>query len=172
MSPEQEEPTAPPRYYLERFQISRSVFETILREPIADGETRPPLVNVGVQMNANILSSTESMRAVVTLEAFIVPDRKWQPYRLEVTITGGFRGENMTAEQFDLFCKLSAPPILFPYIRETVHRQTMDAPFGPVKMDPLNVSQLLNNTPWSEGQATVGADGTIASTEPPQPSER
>lgn len=102
----------------------------------------------------------------MTLAVTVTPDAKWQPYRLEVTVAGAFAGENVTSEQFDQFCRLAVPPILFPYVREIVHHVTMDAPYGAIKIDPINIAEMLNQTAWVQTEMHDLQDLPTASTAP------
>lgn len=69
-----------------------------------------------------------------------------------------------------VFCKSAAPSILFPYIREIVHRMTIDAPNGVVRLDPINISAALNSTEWQVSEVSDGE--TNVSTAPPPPSSQ
>lgn len=138
----------PPQFRLERFAVRRALFEEVERIPPPEGERRPRRVTLNLQVNTSITMNPESMRAIVMLDVHVMPDLQWQPYRIEVKVSGGFVGENVTIQQFDQFCKIGVPPILFPYVREIVHRLTMDAVFGSVRIDPINIADLVSKSPW------------------------
>lgn len=149
---------------LERFNFSRVIFELLQKQRPSEGETRPANVPLSISVTASIESNAELMSAVVTLDTTITADQKWQPYRIEVTVSGGFHGANVTPEQFDQFCRMGAPPILFPYVREMIHRITMDAPYGVILLQPINIAALLNANPWISPDQTTTT--TEVSTEP------
>jgi preprotein translocase subunit SecB len=166
MSPEQ----APgvPQFQFTALAVTKAHFEML---PTAvSNAPRPAKLNVGLQIGASIGTGVRSgpHHAFITLETVIIPDEAFQPYRIEVTVSGAFSTDNGSQTELLSFCKLAAPSILFPYIRETVHRLTMDAPHGAVRLDPVNISQLLNATEWE----IKSADGinVPSSTEPVQPS--
>ena len=141
---------APGRFMLNGFAVRKVVFEEVARVSTEEGEERPARIPTGIHINTAIQMNIESLRAVITLDVEVSPDPKWQPYRISVRLAGAFAAENVTAEQFDQFCRNSVPPILFPYVREIVHRVTIDGAHGLVKIDPINVSELIAKSPWKE----------------------
>ena len=72
-------------------------------------------------------------------------------------MSGTFKAEESVAED-DLtrFARTAVPIILFPYLREQVHRVTMDGTYGPVRMDPVNLASLLGPEGWQ--QVSLGDD--------------
>lgn len=133
----------PKQFTFTGFAVRKAIFEEITRTPLEENEARPDRLLTNLQITTNIQISAEERRAQVTLDVRVFPDLKWQPYRIEVSVSGLFGGLNVTEEQFDHFCKVSVPPILFPYVREIVHRLTMDGAFGIIRLHPVNVSNLV-----------------------------
>ena len=150
-------PATIPRFHFEGLGVSKALFEILPTEPAEDGEQRPDRISVELQIGAAIHMNQDAKRAVVTLDIHVMPDRKWQPYRVQITIAGAFTAENATVEQLDQFCRLGVPPILFPYIREKVHHMTLDAPKGPVRLDPVNIAGMLNSTAWIRAETPSSA---------------
>lgn len=167
MSPETES-KAQPTFSLLNVFITKAVYEFLGGEELKTSG-RPAKLNVSLEMIAGVkLFATEvaGHGALVELDSKIIPDQEWQPYRLEVKIAGAFHTQNGTADELLHFCKRAAPSILFPYIRETAHRLTMDAPAGVIRLDPMNISTLLNQNVWSDANINASA------TEPQQPSSQ
>lgn len=170
MSPETES-KAPATFSLLNIVVTRAVYEFIGSDDLKIGP-RPPKLQVNLEMIAGVkllaVQTAEGAThgAIVELDTKIIPNMEWQPYRLEVKIAGMFQTQDGTAEDLMVFCQKAAPSILFPYIRETAHRLTMDAPAGVIRLDPMNISTLLNQHPWSDANINASAS------EPPQPSEQ
>lgn len=170
MSPDPES-KGPPTFTLLNIFVTKAAYEFLGGDDFKIG-ARPPRLNVNLEMIAGVkLLAVQTAEgaghgAVVELNTKIIPDMEWQPYRLEVKIMGMFQTLNGSVEELMVFCQKAAPSILFPYIRETAHRLTMDAPGGVIRLDPMNISTLLNQNPWSEASVTASA------TEPQQPSSQ
>lgn len=167
MSPEEPSGNVSVKFELAQFAVTRSIFE-LIGHPARPDEPRPATVEIGLEVGASAQLMADNTGAFVTLQTKIIPDQQWQPYRLEVTVAAAFRSSDSTQEQLLTFCRVAAPSILFPYIREIVHRLTMDAPHGIVRLNPLNIAAMLDETEW----VTVEADGKVTSTAPAQPSEQ
>ena len=172
MSPEIES-KAQPTFSLLSIAVAKALYELVEGDPIKAGP-RPPKLQVNLEMIAAVklfaVETTDGAGhgAFVELDCKIKPDLEWQPYRVEVKIGGAFQTLDGTGEDLMVFCKKAAPSILFPYIRETAHRLTMDAPAGVIKLDPMNISTLLNQNPWSD----ANINPSTAATEPQQPSSQ
>ena len=170
MSPEAES-AAPPAFTLLHIIVTKAVYEFVGNE-MNIGGVLPPKLQVNIEMIAGVklfaITTTEGAGhgALVELDCKIKPNMEWQPYRLEVKIAGMFQTLNGTAQDLMVFCQKAAPSILFPYIRETAHRLTMDAPAGVIRLDPTNISALLNQKPWGEVNLNPSA------TAPQQPSSQ
>lgn len=164
MSPETT--AAPPTFEFVNLSVTKAIYELLAKSP-QPGE-RPPIVNVGLEIGASAQIIKDGTGAFVKLETKITPDPLWQPYRIEVTLGAAFQAKRSTAEDLRAFCQFAAPSILFPYIRETVHRLTADAPHGPVRLNPMNISQLLNQSDWDMTEGVAPTDSTALS----QPSEQ
>jgi preprotein translocase subunit SecB len=85
-----------------------------------------------------------------------------------VGIAAAFQAENASEAELLAFSRVAAPSILFPYVREMVHRLTSDAPRGQVRINPINVAALLNQSDWQ----IVRAETAVTSSEPSPPSEQ
>src|SRR5262245_26101471 len=68
---------------------------------------RPERVNTVVFVSANVVVNPADLDSLVNLDFKFTPDPKFQPYTLEVGITGRFGGINITAEQLQEFCKVN-----------------------------------------------------------------
>ncbi len=82
--------------------------------------------------------------ALVTLDVHAVTDRRFQPYTARVRIGGVFAAPNEMAEaDFYEFCRRAAPTILFPYARNMIHQISADAPSGPIRLNPVNLTDAF-----------------------------
>lgn len=163
MSPEARPEKPPAQFQLRGIFTSKAIFEVVVGDEFVVPKGRPAQVNVNIAVGCSIKMLVDGQGALVELEANIVPDQQWQPYRILVRIGGAFQSQDATPAEMDTFTRVAAPSILFPYVRETVNRITFDAPFGGVRLDPMNVSLLLNQTEWAT---------TTSSSEPQQPSSQ
>jgi hypothetical protein len=85
------------------------------------------------------------LRLIVT----IVPDPRLKPYHIVVDALGTFSTRQGTYNQLADFCRGSAPGIMFPQIREIVHRISSYGHYGEVPLDSIDLNQLLNQSPWT-----------------------
>jgi preprotein translocase subunit SecB len=61
-------------------------------------------------------------------------------------MAGVFRkSETVTEEQFNNFCDINAPAIIFPFVREIIATQTAKAGVQPVVIQPINFVELAQN---------------------------
>lgn len=164
MSPDAEAPKGPAQFKLVQIFVSKALFELT-------GDNfnipRPPHINVNVGVGASIKLFADLNGAFVELDTKFTPDQQWQPYRVEVKMGAVFQIQGGKTEDLVNFCKVGAPSIMFPYIREIAHRLTGDAPAGPMRIDPMNISGLLNQSDWNVTQLTE-TDSTV----PPPPSSQ
>jgi preprotein translocase subunit SecB len=166
MSPKGPEGSGPSKFELAQFVVTKAIFE-LIGQPASTPESRPAALELKIEVGASAQLAADGKGAFVTLQTKVVPDAQWQPYRIEVTVAAAFGSPNSTTEQVLTFCRVAAPSILFPYVREIVHRLTMDAPHGMVRLQPLNIAAMLNETEWKISEA----DGKVASIVPAVPSE-
>lgn len=124
----------------------------LLPNPVATG-ARPSTLPVRLEVVASAKLAEAKGTAFVTIDCKIVPDLQWQPYEIEVTVAAAFQATDATPEELLTFCQVAVPSILFPYVREYVHRLTMDAPYGTVKLNPINIAHLLNQTEWAVAES-------------------
>jgi preprotein translocase subunit SecB len=151
------------------FAVNRSTFEHLKRVPPALEESKPDEITHNFVVGAGIIGRADN-KAEVRLGITVQPDPKWMPYKVEVEISGQFEMVGGgTPQLFENFCQVIAPTILFPYIREAVHRLTMDGRYGVLRLNPLNIQALLNSAEWKT--APIGEDAANASA-PSQPSSQ
>ncbi len=148
------------------FALSKLLFEHLLRVPPEAGETQPSNVNINIVLGAAI-GVSQDQHAQVSMGMTVTPDPKWQPYKIEIEVVGRFRTQNGTPEDLQRFCQRGVPPILFPYMREIIHRVTMDGQYGPVRLNPLNVQSMLNQTDWHQTVAEAAAEINASQDEVP-----
>ena len=144
---EQAAPTTTPsvgvfNFSFDRFVVRKAFFEELPRTKPEQDEKRPPVITTRTTLQVNCLMRNDK-RALVTLNASVLPDPKWQPYRIEVSVTGMFSSKDATGETFDQFVRFAAPTILFPYVRQVIQGLTTDAAFGLVRINPINVQDLI-----------------------------
>lgn len=151
MSPEEESPQGPTQFSLLNIFITKAIYEFTGDQ---FKPQRPPKLNVNVEVAASVKLFANLNGAFVELDVKCIPDQEWQPYKLEVKIAAVFQAQGGTSDELLNFCRVAAPSILFPYVRETIHRMTMDAPAGIVRLDPMNISSLLNQTDWQVSQVS------------------
>lgn len=140
---EQAQPQQAGSFLFQRFIVRKAIFEQVPRLPRAEGETKPNTLPGEIDLGVNFASQDDPPHGMVTLSITVRPDLKWQPYRIEVTVSGVFGSKGATPELFELFCRQAVPSILFPYVRTLVHSMTMDASFGPIRLHPMNLSDML-----------------------------
>lgn len=165
MSPEATPPQA--QFQILNLVVTKAIYEFLGVAAPQDKE-RPVVLNVGIEISASAQIAKDGTAAFVKLDTKVLPDQEWQPYRIEVGIGAAFSSQGGTADDLLKFCQIVVPSILFPYIRETVHRLTSDAPNGPVRLNPMYISQLLNQTDWNVIETP--SLGLTDSTELPPPS--
>lgn len=129
-----------------KFSVLNVVFHEVPRVPLADGEPIPQAY--GMQLNLTAAVGINENIAEVRIAANVTPDPKVKPYNIHVEVIGVFSTKNGTPEQLGEFCRQVGPTILFPYIRELVHKTTQDGRYGEVRLNPMNVQQELNKNPW------------------------
>ncbi len=152
----------PPEFRFVGLWVNRVAFQS--EEPLGmvPGEIPPGKVpyRLGFTVGAGI--SDDGQRAQITLTVTVEPNQQMRPYKVEVAVTGRFETVPGTAtpKDFDTFCRSNVPAILFPYVRELVHRVTSDGPYGAVRLDPVNLVNLVPE--WQ----TVEPTGVGGSTRP------
>jgi preprotein translocase subunit SecB len=115
--------------------------------PSASVET----TNVALEMNVSIGRAVQgdNMVAEVTLGVVMTPDPGRQPYRVSIVMAGLFVApEDANDEAFDEFCKRAAPVIIWPYVRALASTITTDGRYGPLRLDPVNLTAFLTKQ-WS-----------------------
>lgn len=150
------EPVAP-QFKFERYLVRRVSYEETERLPVEPGEKRPKNKVAKFDISASIRMNQEQLFAEVSLDVHVTPDAKWNPCKIHVVVTGHFRAINVPLEVFDQFCRAGVPPILFPYVREIVHKLTIDSVGGVVRLQPVNLSDMAAQAQWKVA-AESGAD--------------
>lgn len=145
-----QDPGLAPKFTFDAFFVERVHFEHLERQSTEDSESRPERVPLDLRIGGSLLVDHENRRAQVTLDVVLLPDPKWQPYKIEVRVLGRFSQLSGTPEQFEQFCKVGAPPILFPYAREIAYSVTRDGGHGVVRVHPINVQSIIGE--WEQEQ--------------------
>lgn len=159
-----------PSFSFDRYIVRKVVFEQIVRTPPEKDEKKPAIINTPMNVSLAIgPPNAAANKSQVTFAVVITPDPKWQPYRVEVVVSGVFGYANTDAETFEKFCKGSVPSILFPYIRQIVQSTSADGAYGPVRINPINIQSLVaTNWPTAEAPDTP----TELSSEPEPPASQ
>lgn len=138
----------------------RLVLEERTDVPVVAG--RPPAnVRVKVKMNlgADIRIMSDRRAGEVLLRLRLEPDPTLQPVFVEVVLSALFRvSEPLEADRIRRFCAVNGIPIMWPYVREVVSRITSDAYHGQIRLDPVNLTPLIQqilSSPIAEPQAEV-----------------
>ena len=111
-----------------------------------------------IQLTLNVVAGmTEAgTESEVRLQAEIVPDPKRRPYTIKVAVVGQFAIEGGTSAELLAFSQQQAPSIIFPYLRQIVDRVTIDARFGVVRLDLVNLQTMFDPAKW-QGLASPDA---------------
>lgn len=164
MANQPEQPAVSPTFEMHGIALNRALFEHLPRVTPGPDEKKPSQMNYNMMLGAGVKYLTNG-RHEVSLGMTVTPDPKWMPYKIEVEMIGLFSVTAGTEDDLKQFTRLAAPTILFPYVREVISKLTADAKYGPVRLSPMNVQALLNNSNWVEVPMT-------ASSESEQPSEQ
>ena len=169
MAPSETPAVAGSNYTLKGLYVSRLLLVELtppeggIRIP-TPGETRP----IGLNVDATASVSPNGKISQTTMTVVITPEPHVQPYRIEVTLTGVFEGDDsITTEQMTRFAQIGVPVILFPYVRELVHRVTADGRYGAVRLNPVNVAALLDQARWTQVEQQVETKSAGAMAESP-----
>lgn len=115
--------------------------------PPEPGQARPVVLDVDVLVGV----TPDGREAQTTFSLTVTPDPNVQPYRAEVVVTAVFRAdEGLSTEEVTRFARKGVPVILFPFVREMVHRLTVDGRYGLLRLDPVNVGAMLEQSEWRE----------------------
>ena len=134
--------------------VTKILFTELAKVPLAPGDKVIPRLQSNVSLGFGI-KEPEFDKAEVRFGLSVTGDPRDKPYQIEVEIAGQFTLKEGTRDDFEAFCKQRAPVILFPYIRELVNRLTQDARFGPIRLDPLNVADLIKPEGWKTAEPPV-----------------
>lgn len=90
----------------------------------------------------------------VLLAVRVLPSKK-RAEELKVAVVGRFEGTGTVAGvTFQSFVHVSAPAILFPYVREIVSSLSSRGPFGAMYLPPTNVQMLVEELDFSAATGT------------------
>jgi preprotein translocase subunit SecB len=146
-----DQPTLKVSYKFDGFFLRRFSFRET-GEPTNAGVI-PPRMNVELGVAATYKIQEDGQKAQFDLGLKITGSKEYQPYEIEVDVSGIFGSDPPDLGAMKAFCLQVAPSLLYPYVREIVHRNTMDGRFGIVRLDPLDLRGALA-TMWGE-------DGTV-----------
>jgi preprotein translocase subunit SecB len=147
-----------PRFQFDGLFVDRVVLETVPFAQREDGEEKPSQVLCDLGPSGQLIVNAELRRAELTLNMDVTPDPKWQPYKISVRVIGQFSQIVGDLKQFQQFLRISAPAILFPYVREIIDRLTADAKYGKIRLNPVNLQSLIS---WGD------EENLSTATEPP-----
>lgn len=137
-------------YWVEKVSFSatpRSSSNPFGALPHEAGEPPDELV---LGFNAGIGVDETGMQGQVTLTVTLTAEPPKQPYSIEVQATGRFGMDPATGTKTQLedFCKVNAPAILFPYVRQIIHSLTATSRYGPILIPPVNMVNTLTASKW------------------------
>jgi len=108
--------------------------------PLPPGQRMAVSTDVGAQLRI----FADGMEMFVHAE--IAPDPKYQPFVIRASISGLFGRNSQTSDEELLeFGTHAGIRILFPYIREIVSNVSSRGAFGPLWIDPINMT--VSGTP-------------------------
>ncbi|MGH9414739.1 MAG: protein-export chaperone SecB [Terriglobales bacterium] len=88
----------------------------------------------------------DGRRAVLRVRVRFLPAAL--PYDVAITVAGVFSTADGSPEQLDSFTKVNGPVILFPFIRAAVQSITSDGAYGPLRINPVNLTKLIDPKGW------------------------
>ena len=156
-----------PQFVFRNYWVDGVTFETgEKRDESASGTAEADGVAYKIVFHLGAGINDELLRAQITMTVSLEGDPRSQPYKIEVKVTGQFEATEGTAtkEQFRAFCHTNVPVILFPYVREIIHRTTAEGRYGRVRLNPINITAQMPE--WKPVEATD------ASSAPQPPSEQ
>ena len=146
---------APATFAFDAFAVLRALFQEMPWS--VPPKPRPDVISTQLNTTVRVGLSEDPLSAEVHMELQVAPDPQFQPYNITVAVVGVFSvAPGGTKEDLTTFAKSNAPVILFPYLRELVSRLTVDARFGPVRLNPMNVRDALAKHSWADTQNLEG----------------
>lgn len=136
-----------PEISFRKFWITRAAFQELPKLAAAEGEAPQGYpVELGVAVKVAV-SEEKVGRVLMTLS--VNGDQRSRPYRLHLEIVGEFAGKSGASRDEVLgFCRDAGPTLLFPYARQIIDRMTSDGFYGPIRLDPIHLRQMLTQQVW------------------------
>ena len=108
-----------------------------------------PKINVNFSSNFNFDKTHNILAVELALE---IIEREEKPrIKLKCSFIGFFSNQKDGNDiDFNKFAQFSAPPIMFPFIRETVTSITAKSAITPIILPPINIIAILNPPPKSK----------------------
>lgn len=125
--------------------VKKLSFLELQKQELEEGEESPKKVPISLTIALGTRHNAEQRLCEVSFEVTAEPDPRFKPYRVEIMLVGTFSiAEGQPLDDLDSFATTAAPVILWPYVREAVHRVTMDGRYGTLLMDPMYIAPILS----------------------------
>lgn len=106
-------------------------------------------VSIKFDVNRNIeyIEGEDSNALLVTLDVKLFDDAKKNnyPFSMNLSLTGFFEIDDVTAEQRTSLAEVNAVAILFPYVRSIITTFTANANVNPLVLPPINIVKLIES---------------------------
>ena len=152
-----------PEISFRKLWVTRAAFQELAKLAAAEAEA-PQGYPVELGIAVKVLVSPENVgRVLMTLS--VNGDQRSRPYRLHLEIVGEFAGKSGASRDEVLgFCRDAGPTLLFPYARQIIERMTSDGFYGPIRLDPIYLRQMLTEQTWqNEPDAAKNVPGEASS---------
>ena len=107
------------------------------------GQTKPPAINIGVNVGANQIPETENEYDVrLTLNARAGEGQETL-FHAELVYGGVFRLANLPKEHVLPVLFVECPRLIFPFARQILADATRNAGFPPLMIDPIDFAALF-----------------------------
>jgi preprotein translocase subunit SecB len=136
-----------------KVQLDRVALRRLAYAELPTSEKPTPLkqgerLDIGLKFDGKINIFPQGVEVYVGIT--VHPDPKHKPVEIVAGLSAFFRRpDDVPDEELLDFAKGPALRIIFPYLREAVSNVSQRGMYGPVWLDPLNVSILTDpQTPW------------------------
>jgi preprotein translocase subunit SecB len=136
-----------PEITFRRFWVPRAAMREVPKVEIPEGEKSPERFPLELGIAVKVLVSDEKVGRVL-LKLSVKGDPRTKPYQVEVELVGEFVARDSTREAVAEFCRDAGPTLLFPYARQIIDRMTSDGFYGPIRLDPIYLRQMLVEQGW------------------------